>query len=120
MCFRCIPSIINEDLQGMSARISVLDDKIHRIQVLNHEAQRSIRVSHCCIFPKCEPGKNGRYQRGVIGHPVEHGTISAIVHGGECDFKFDGLRRTRLRDWDYWNKASIIHVVVFVNKSEVG
>ena len=104
----------------MSACIFVLDDKIHHIQVLNHEAQRSICVFHCGIFPECELGKNGGYQRGVIGHLVEHSAISAIVHGGECDLEFEGLRRTQLRDWDYWNKASIIHVVVFISKSEVG
>jgi hypothetical protein len=115
-----IPSIINEDLQGMFARICVLDDNIHHIHVLDHEAQWSVRAFHCCILPECELGEDGWYQGGIISDLVEHGVVSAVIHGIEHELEFDRLRHTRLGDLDHWHKASIIHVVVFVNKSEVG
>ena len=115
-----IPSIINEDVQGMFAWISVLDNNIHHIHVLDHKAQWSIHTFHCCIFPKCELEEDGRYQGGIISDLVEHGVVSAVVHGVELELEFDGLCHTRLGDLDHWHKAGIIHVMVRVNKSEVG
>ena len=116
----CISLVVDEDLQGMFSCISVLDNKIHHIHVLDHEAQRSIRTFHCCILPECELGEDGWYQRGIIGDPVEHGTVSTVIHGVKCDLKFDGLRCTRLGNLGHWHKISIVHVIIFVDKSEVG
>lgn len=103
----------------MFARISVLDDNIHHIHVVDHEALRSVRAFHCCILPECELGEDGWYQGRIIGDLVNHGVVSAVVHGGEHELQFDGLRRTWLSDLEYWHKGGIVHVVVFVNKSEV-
>ena len=104
----------------MFARISVLDDNIYHLHVFDHKALRSVCTFHCCILPECELGEDSWYQRVIIGDLVEHGAVSSVVHGVEHELEFDGLRRTRLGDLDYRYKASIIHVVVCVNESEVG
>lgn len=117
--------ILNEtekggDLQGVFPRIAVLDDDIYDVHVVHDEALRAIRISDCCVHTQSEGGEDSRDEGGVVCYLVEHGMVSAIVHGVKDDFQLDGLCGCGLSDLDNGSKGEIIHVVVDVYKAEVG
>jgi len=115
-----ISYIPSEDVQGVFSCISIFDDNIYNIQMINNEAQGAIRIFHSGVLPKRESREDGWYQGRIMRDLIEHGAVGAVVHGVEDDFEVDGLRHGRLSNYLYWHKGGVIHVVVCINKSEIG
>jgi hypothetical protein len=106
-----------EIVQGMFASISVLNDYINDVQMIDDETKRTIRLSYGGIRPKTERREHSRDQRGIIGDLVEHCVIRAIVQSVEGNFELDGFGGGWLSNNFEWDERNIIHIVVLVDSS---
>ena len=78
------------NLQGVLASVTVLQDDIEDLQVIDDIVGGAIGTSRRCVLTEGERAEDRRDDRGIEGDPVEHRAVGAIVHGIEDDLELNG------------------------------
>lgn len=103
----------NAVAQWMWLAVTVLDNNVNNIEMIEHDAIRSVCFLSCCVFAESESGHDSGHDRGVVDITIERAAVRAIIHGLEHYLQFNGLRSYRLRDWVDWDQCGVVgHVVV--------
>lgn len=74
--------------------VSVFDDDVEDVHVLEHEALRAVRRRISCVATERHRAENGGHEGRVVGDEVEHGVVGAVVHRVEGD-----LSEIRVNEW---------------------
>jgi len=104
----------------MFSRIWILHYDIDNIHGFQNKARRAVSCCHGRIRTETEFGEDSWNKRRVVRDLVEHCVVRAIVHGGEADHEFNGLCNGWLSDHKRGDQRSVIHVMVFIDKAEIG
>lgn len=104
----------------MLAGVTVVDDEIEDLEVVEDKRERTIGLGGGGIGTEGQLTEDGGDNGRDESLAVEHGAVSAVVHGVEGDLERDGLggRQQGLDDEGY--EGHVVDVVVVVDEAEVG
>jgi hypothetical protein len=101
----------------MFASISVLDDDIHNLKLIDDEAKWTIRFDRSGIGPKTNRRNHSGHQGWIICDLIEHRTICTIVHCVKGNFELDCFGGDWLSDNFEWNESNIVYIMILVDSS---
>ena len=106
-------------VQGVLSGVTVLDDDVKDLVVFEDERERSVCLGDRGVGSEGQLAEDGGHNGGDEGLAVEHGAVSAVVHGVEEDLERDTLASGQQRLNGEGHKGHVVNVVVVVDEAEV-